>query len=90
MGSVTQYDPSSTDADSFAQDWLWRKSARPQFGGPLDATALDLAETWDIDLKGRPTLRVLEKNHGLQLCHLAGTTSLININVHLRILVLIL
>jgi len=86
MGTVIQYDPLSTDVDSFAQDWLWRRMSTPRYGGPLDATGLDYADVWPIDLKGRPTLRKLEKNHGLQLVAVAETTARVQISISLRIL----
>jgi len=86
QGGAAQYDPQSTDLDSFSQDWLYRKSALPRFGGPLDASALDYADEWPIDLKGRPTLRKLEKVHGLQMMFKADVTARLEITISLRIL----
>lgn len=86
LGSA-EFDPASTDVDSFAQDWLYRRSGRPRLGGPLDASALDMADRWEIDLKGRPSLRKMEKMHGLQLVHIAGTTAQLNITINFRILI---
>jgi len=90
MGTTIQYDPGSTDVDSFAQDWLYRRSGRPRLGGPLDATALDMADLWPIQLQGRPTLRKLEKNHGLQFQYVASSTSQLAMTINLRILVVVL
>lgn len=87
LGAVTSFDPLSTDVDSHAQDWLMRKMVHPSFGGPLDATALDLTHTESIDLKGRPTLRKMEKVHSLQLIYNCLTASRVQIQINLRILV---
>ncbi len=86
-GGATSYSPLDTDTDSFSLDWLYRRISQPAYGGPLDATALDFAASWPIDIRGRPTLRVMEKIHGLQLMHVAETTARIQITVHLRILI---
>ena len=79
--------PDDTDIDSHSQDWLWRKNFRPSYGARLDATALDLSQVIDVDLRGRPTLRRLEKIHGLQLFYKAETSGQIDIFIHLRILI---
>ncbi len=82
----TSLDPLSTDVDSGSLDILWQKQFQPDFGGPLDATALDLAVNIEIDLKTRGSLRKLNKQHGLTLAHQANVASRLEITFRLRIL----
>ncbi len=79
-------DPLSTDIDSGSLDILWQKQFQPDFGGPLDATALDLAVNIEIDLKSRSSLRRLDKRHGIQLAHQANVASRLEMTFRLRIL----
>ncbi len=83
---VTNLNPLNTDADSGSQDILWQKQFQPQYGGPLDATALDLAFEVAIDLRARGSLRKLDKRHGIQLAFRAETTARVEFTFRLRIL----
>ncbi len=84
---TTDHDPLSVDVDAGEEDILWHKQLLPNFGGPLDATALDLAVNIDVDLKGRPTLRKLQKRHGLHLVHTVDVDARLELTFKLRILV---
>ncbi len=82
----TSVDPLSTDVDAGSQDILWQKQLLPNFGGQLTATALDFAIQIEIDIRGRPTLRKLDKRHGIQLVHAAEADNLLRFTMKLRIL----
>ncbi len=82
----TAFNPLNTDVDVGSQDILWQEQFQPEYGGPLDATGLDLSFVMRIDLKGRPTLRKLDKRHGVQLIHRAETTARVEFTFKLRIL----
>ncbi len=82
----TSVDPLSTDVDVGSQDILWQKQFKPNFGAQLDATALDLAVNIELDLKGRPTLRKLDKRNGITLVFRADVTARLQISFRLRIL----
>ncbi len=78
--------PLSTDVDSGSEDILWQKQFQPDFGGPLDATGLDLAVNIEIDLKSRGSLRKLDKRHGIFLAVVANVTARVEFTFRLRIL----
>ncbi len=82
----TIVDPLGTDVDMGSKDILWQKQWQPNFGAPLDATALDLAMTIDIDLKSRTSLRRLDKRHGIQLVHRVDTDARLQLSFKLRVL----
>ncbi len=82
----TIVDPLSTDVDSGSQDILWQQQLQPDYGGALDATGLDFQMNISIDLRGRPTLRKLDKRHGIQLVHRAETSGRVQLTMRLRIL----
>ncbi len=82
----TAHNPLNTDVDVGSQDILWQKQFQPQYGGPLDATGLDLAFELLIDLKAKGSLRKLDKRHGIQLVHRAETTARVEFTFKLRIL----
>ena len=86
QAQASDFDPLNTDVDSFGMDWLWRRVFTPQYGGPFDATALDFNFEIPIDLRGRPTLRKLDRVHSIQLVHIAETASRVQLQIHLRIL----
>ncbi len=86
-GSVeTSVNPLSTDVDSGSHDILWQWQGQPQYGGALDATALDLSYQIAIDLRSRGSLRKLDKRHGLQLVIRAETTARVQMTFRLRLL----
>ncbi len=82
----TAHDPLSTDVDSGSSDILWQEQFQPEYGGGLDATALDLAWVLKIDLRAKGSLRKLDKRHGIQLIHRAETTARVEFTFRLRIL----
>ncbi len=82
----TALDPLDTDVDAGSQDILWQRQLQPQYGGPLDATALDLAFEIMIDIKARGSFRRLNKRQGIQLVHRAETTARVEFTFRLRIL----
>lgn len=82
----TDIDPLSTDVDSGSRDILWQKQERPNFGAQLTATALDLSVSIELDLRGRPTLRKLNKQNGIQLAHAASADDRLEFTIRLRIL----
>jgi len=79
-------DPLETDVDAGSQDILWQKQLQPNFGGPLDATGLDLAVNIELDLKTKGVLRKLDKQHGIQLAVRANVTARLEFTFKLRIL----
>ncbi len=83
---TTTVNPLDTDVDSGSQDILWQWQGQPQYGGALDATALDLAFELAIDLRAKGSLRKLDKRHGIQLAFRAETTARVQFTHRLRIL----
>ncbi len=86
-GSIeTSVNPLSTDVDAGSHDILWQWQGQPQYGGALDAIALDLSFQIAIDLRAKASLRKLDKRHGLQLVFRAETTARVQMTFRLRLL----
>ena len=85
-GITTSVNPLDTDVDSGSQDIMWQWQGQPQYGGALDATALDLAFELAIDLRAKGSIRKMDKRHGIQLVFRAETTARVEMTFRLRIL----
>ncbi len=83
---TTAVNPLDTDIDAGSQDIMWQWQGQPEYGGALDATALDLSFGIAIDLKAKASIRKLDKRHGIQLVWRAETTARVEMTFRLRIL----
>ncbi len=82
----TGINPLDVDTDAGSKDILWQWQGQPTYGAALDATALDLSFTLNIDLRAKASLRKLDKRHGIQLVFRAETTARVQFTHRLRIL----